>query len=79
MEGWKLQLEKCFGRLLSTIRSLTYWNKSNGEQLGTGAHDIRGKMERATGFAQPGANPALVGCYKDGASLSTYKLQLVRY
>lgn len=42
---------------------------------------LRRKAERAAGFAlKPEANPALMGCYrKDGATLSTYKLQLVRY
>lgn len=78
MEGWKLLLGKCSGELLSTIRSLTYWSKSSGEQLETGSHDVRGKTVKAARFAQPGANSALMGCYKeDGPSLSTYKLQLV--
>jgi len=80
MESWKLRLQKCFGELLSTMRSLTYWSKSSGEQLGMGACDRRGKTVRAAGFAQPGVNPVLMGCYReDGASLSTYKLQLIRY
>lgn len=34
------------------------------------AHDVRGKAERAAGFAQPGgAEQCLMGCYKeDGAT-----------
>lgn len=73
-----MQLGKCFGGYNKVIDILEQVQQRSTKMTRGRAHDVRGKAERATGFAQPGEEKHCLMrcCRKDGDILSAYKLQL---